>query len=323
MNTKRAFLSAVLAAAIGCGIVNPASAQAYPTRPVHLIVGFAAGGATDIITRLMGQWLSERLGRPFVIENRPGAGTKIAAEAVVNAPPDGYTLLQVSATNAYNATLYNNLNYNFVRDIVPVASIASLPFVMVVNPSLPAKNVLEFVAYAKANPGKINMGSSGTGTGLHVAGELLNMMAGIDMVHVPYKGATAALTDLLGGQVQVVFSDMTSIQYIKDGRLHALAVTTATRLRALPDVPTIGESVPVYEASGWIGIGAPKNTPAEIIDKLNSESNAALADPAFVAHLADLGAEPFANSPTDFRKFIVEYTEKWGKVIRAANIKAE
>ena len=270
----------------------------------------------------MARWV-DSIGRSFIIDNRPGAGGKVATEAVVNAPSDGYTLLQVGAANAYSATLYDNLNYDFIRDIVPVASIASLPYVMVVNPSLPAKNVLEFIAYAKANPGRINYASPGNGTGQHIYGELFNMLAGVNMVHVPYKGNTPALTDLLGGQVQVLFSDMTSIQYIKDGRLRALAVTTATRLRALPDVPTVGESVPGYEASAWTGIGAPKNTPVEIIDKLNAESNGALADPAFVAHLADLGAEPFANSPADFRKFIVEYTEKWGKVNRAANIKAE
>jgi len=323
MNSRRLVQSAAVVAAICNGIVSPASAQAYPVRPVHLIVGFAAGGTSDIVARLTGQWLAERLGRPFVIENRPGAGTKIAAEAVVNAPPDGYTLLQVSSTNAYNATLYDNLNYDFIRDIAPVASIARLPFVMVVNPSVPARNVLEFIAYAKANPGKINYASPGAGTAQHIFGEMFKMLAGVDMVHVPYKGNTPALTDLLGGQVQVLFSDLTSLQYIKDGRLRALAVTTATRLQVLPDVPTVGESVPGYEASGWTGLGAPKNTPAEIIDKLNAESNAALADSVFVSHLSDLGAAPFANSPVDFRHFIVEYTERWGKVIRAANIKAE
>jgi tripartite-type tricarboxylate transporter receptor subunit TctC len=320
---RRRFLHLAAAAAVLPAVSRVASAQTYPVRPVHLIVGFAAGGTTDIIARLTGQWLSERLGRPFVIENRPGAGGKIAAEAVVNALPDGYTLLLASATHAYSATLYDNLSYDFIRDIVPVASIARLPFVMVVNPSLPAKNVLELIAYAKANPGKINYASPGNGTGQHIYGELFKMLAGVNMVHVPYKGNTPALTDLLGGQVQVLFSDLTSIQYIKDGRLRALAVTTAKRLNVLPDVPTVGESVPGYEASGWTGIGAPKNTPVEIIDKLNTEINAALADPTFVAHLADLGAEPFANSPADFRKFIIEYTEKWGKVIRAANIKAE
>jgi tripartite-type tricarboxylate transporter receptor subunit TctC len=323
MNSKRLFLSAALAGAICNSIANPASGQAYPTRPVHLMVGFAAGGTLDIIARLTGQWLSERLGRPFLIENRPGAAAKIAVETVVNARPDGYTLLQVSATNAYSATLYDNLNYDFIRDVVPVAGIAHLPFVMVVNPSFPARNVLEFIAYAKANPDKINYASPGNGTGQHIYSELFKMLAGVNMVHVPYKGNTPALTDLLAGQVQVLFSDMTSIPYIQDGRLRALAVTTATRLRALPNVPTIGESVPGYEASGWTGIGAPKNTPVEIINKLNAESNAALADPAFVAHLADLGAEPFASSPADFRKFIVEDTQKWGNVIRAANIKAE
>ena len=288
------------------------------------IVGFAAGGAPDILARLMGQWLSERLGQPFVIENRPGAGSNIATEAVVRAPPDGYTLLLVSPANAINATLYDKLNFNFIRDIAPVAGIIREPHVMVVNPSVPAKTVPEFIAYAKANPGKLNMASAGNGTAAHVAGELFKMMTGVDMVHVPYRGAAPALTDLLGGQVQVMFAAMpASIEYIRAGKLRALAVTTATRSEALPDIPTVGEFVPGYEASAWFGVGAPKNTPAEIIDKLNKEINAALADPKIKARLADLGGTVLPGSPADFGKLIADETEKWGKVIRAANIKPE
>ena len=278
--------------------------------------------ANDIVARLIGQWLSERLGQPFIIENRPGAGSNIATEAVVRAPPDGYTLLLVGPPNAINATLYDKLNFNFIRDIAPVASIVRVPNVMVVNPSVPAKTVPEFIAYAKANPGKINMASAGIGSSAHVAGELFKMMTGVDMVHVPYRGAAPALTDLLGGQVQVCSPRMpASIEYIKAGKLRALAVTTATRSEALPDVPTVGEFVPGYEASSWYGVGAPKNTPAEIVDKLNKEINAALADPKIKARLADLGGTALAGSPADFGKLIADETEKWGKVIRAANIK--
>jgi tripartite-type tricarboxylate transporter receptor subunit TctC len=321
---RRKFLHLAAGAAALPTVSRIAGAQAYPSRPVRIVVGFAAGGAGDTTARLIGQWLSERFGQQFIVENRPGAGGTIGTEAVVRASPDGYTLLQISPTHAVNATLYEKLNYNFIRDIVPVASIISHPQVMIVNPSLPAKTVPEFIAYAKANPGKINMASAGSGSDPHVYGELFKMMAGINLVHVPYRGGAPALTDLLAGQVQVYFSAIaSSIEYIKAGKLRALAVTTAMRSTALPDVPTVGEFVPGYEASGWYGIGAPRNTPAEIIDMLNTEINAALADPKMKARLADLGVTPLVLSPADFGKLIVEATEKWGKVIRAANIKAE
>ena len=288
------------------------------------IVGFAPGGAADIVARLIGQWLSERLGQPFVIENRPGAGSNIATEAVVRAPADGYTLLLVTAANAINATLYDKLNFNFIRDIAPVASIIRVPLVMVVNPSVPAKTVPEFIAYAKANPGKINMASAGNGTAAHMAGELFKMMAGVDMVHVPYRGGGArAHRSARRTGAGHVRPHAASIEYIKAGKLRALAVTTATRSEALPDIPTVGEFVPGYEASAWFGVGAPKNTPAEIVDKLNKEINAALADPKIKARLADLGGTVLAGSPADFGKLIADETEKWGKVIRAANIKPE
>jgi tripartite-type tricarboxylate transporter receptor subunit TctC len=299
-------------------------AQAYPSRPVRIVVPFAAGGATDIIARLIGQWLSERLGQQFVIENRPGAGSNIGTEVVVNAPSDGYTLLLVGASSAINATLYEKLNFNFLRDIIPVAGVISIPFIMVVNPSFPPKAVSEFIAYAKANPGKINMASGGNGTAGHLSGELFKMMAGVNMVHVPYRGEGPALTDTLGGQVQVMFGTMpATIEYIRAGKLRPLAVTSASRSEVLPDLPTVGEFVPGYEAIGWQGIGAPRNTPAEIIDTLNKEINAALADPNMKARLADLGGTVLANSPADFGKFIADETEKWGKVIRAAKIKVE
>ena len=301
-----------------------ARAQAYPTRPVRIIVGFAAGGPTDIIARLIGQWLSEMLGQQFVIENRPGAATNIATEAVVRAPPDGYTLLLVNGANATNAALYEKLNFNFIRDIAPVAGIIRAPNVIAVNPSVPAKTIPEFIAYAKANPGKLNMASPGNATTPHVAGELFKMMAGVNLVHVPYRGAAPALTDLLGGQVQVMFGTMpSSIDYIRDGKLRALAVTGATRSEELPDIPTVGEFVPGYEASTWYGIGAPKATPAEIVEKLNKEINAGLADRKLNARLAGLGGDVLALSSADFGKFIAEETEKWSKVIRAANIKAD
>jgi tripartite-type tricarboxylate transporter receptor subunit TctC len=288
-----------------------AKAQAYPTRPVRLIVGFPAGGPSDIVARLIGQWLSERLGQPIVIENRPGAGTNIATEAVAKAAPDGYTLLLATSTNAFNATLYDNLNFNFVQDITPVASIVRVPLVMEVNPAVPARTVPEFIAYAKANPGKLNMASGGNGTSDHVCGELFKMMAGIDMVHVPYRGGAPALTDLLGGQVQVLFDPIpASIGYIRTGKLRALAVTTATRSDALPDIPTVAEFVPGYEASTWYGVGAPKKTPAEIINKLNKEINASLADPKLTARLADLGTTALAASPADFAKLIADETDK-------------
>jgi tripartite-type tricarboxylate transporter receptor subunit TctC len=321
---RRQFLHLAAGAAALPAVSRFAWAQAYPTQPVRIVVGFPAGGTADIMARLMGQWLSERLGQPFVVESRPGAGSNLATEAVVRAAADGYTLLTVSTTQAINATLYERLNYNFIRDIAPVASIASTPLVMEVNPSVPAKTVPEFIAYAKANPGKLNLATPGIGTPPHVAGELFRMMAGVNLVHVPYRGTGPMLTDLIGGQVQVAFDPLpASIQHIRAGKLRALAVTTATRSDALPDVPTVGEFLPGYDASGWYGIGAPKGTPAEIIGKLNKEINAGLADPKIKARLADLGGTLLAGSPADFGKLIADDTEKWGKVVRAANIKAD
>jgi tripartite-type tricarboxylate transporter receptor subunit TctC len=322
--SRRRFLHLAASAAAFPAVPDSASAQSYPTQQVRVVVGLAAGGGVDIVARLMGQWLSERFGRPFVIENHPGAGGNIGTEAVVRATPDGYTLLLIAPANIINATLYDKLSFNFIRDIAPVAGIISVPNIMVVNPSFPAKTVPEFIAYAKANPGKVNMGSSGSGTTLHISGELLKMMAGIDIVHVPYRGAGPALTDLLGGQVQVVFATMPSvIEYIKAGALRAVAVTSATRSVALPDVPTVGDFVPGYEASSAYGIGAPRNTPADIIDLLNTAISAILADPKAKARLADLGGTMMPGSPADFRKFIAEETDKWAKVIRAAHIRAE
>jgi tripartite-type tricarboxylate transporter receptor subunit TctC len=322
--SRRRFLHLAAGAAVLPAVSCPATAQSYPTRPVHLIVGFPAGGATDIMARLIGQSLSARLGQQFVIENRPGAGSNIGTEAVVRATADGYTLLLVTGSNAWNATLYQNLNIDFVRDIAPVASISRGLGVLVVPPSFPVKSVPELIAYAKAHPGKISMASGGIGSPEHVWGELFKMMAGLDMLHVPYRGGGPALIDLLGGQVQVMFEPLLSaIEYIKAGKLRVLAVTSATRSDTLPDVPTIGEFVPGYEAGGWTGIGAPRNTPAEIIDRLNSEINAGLADPAMRARLADVGYTAIAGSPADFREFIAAQTEKWGKVIRAADIKAD
>jgi tripartite-type tricarboxylate transporter receptor subunit TctC len=321
---RRNFLHLAAGAAALPALPRIARAQAYPTRPVRIIVGFPAGGGVDIVARLMGQWLSERLGQPFVIDNRPGAATNIATEAVVRAAADGYTLLLVHSSNAMNATLYEKLNFNFIRDIAPVASIMVVPNVMLVHPSVPAKTVPEFIAYAKANPGKINLASGGIGGPSHVAGELFKMMAGIDLVHVPYRGGGPALTDLLGGQVQVYFATtVASIEYIRAGRLRALAVASATRSETLPDIPTVGEFVPGYEAPTWYGLGTPKNTPAEIVAKLNKEINAALADPNMKTRLADLGGDVLALSPADFGKLIADDTEKWGKVIRAANIKPD
>jgi tripartite-type tricarboxylate transporter receptor subunit TctC len=321
---RRNFLHLAAGAAALPAATRIARGQAYPTRPVRWIVGFAPGGGNDIVARLMGQWLSERLGQPFVIENRPGAGTNIATEVVVNAPPDGYTLLLATTANAFNASLFGKLNFNFIRDIAPVAGIIRVPLVMVVNPSVPAKTVPEFIAYAKANPGKLNMASPGNGTTPQVAGELFKLMAGVNLVHVPYRGAAPALTDLLGGQVQVMFGTMpSSIDYIRDGKLRALAVTGATRSEQLPDIPTVGEFVPGYESSAFYGVGAPQNTPAEIIDKLNKQINAGLADPKIKARLASLGGTALAGSPADFAKLIADETEKWAKVIRSANIKPE
>jgi tripartite-type tricarboxylate transporter receptor subunit TctC len=321
---RRNFLHLAAGAAALSAVSRFARAQAYPTRPVRIVVGFAPGGAGDITTRLMGQWLSERLGQQFIIDNRPGAGSNIGTEVVVNAPPDGYTLLMVGVFNAINATLYDKLNFNFIRDIAPVAGVIRVSLVMVVNPSVPANTVPEFIAYAKANPHKLNMASVGTGTGGHIAGELFKMMAGVDMVHVPYRGGGSVFNDLLGGQVQVMFATTVgSIGYIRAGRLRALAVTTATRSETLPDLPTMDSLLPGYEASVWYGIGAPKNTPAEIIDRLNTEINAGLADPKVKARLGDLGGTVLMGSPADFGKFIADETEKWAKVIKFAGIKAE
>ncbi len=322
---RRTFLRLAASAVALPVLQRLARAQSYPSRPVRLIVGFAAGGGADIVARLIGQWLSDYLGQPFIVENRPGAGTNIATETVVKATPDGYTLLLAGLPNASNATLFGKLHFNFIRDIVPVARIDQSPLVMVVNSSVPAGTVPEFIAYVKANPGKVNMASAGTGSVIHLAGELFKMMAGLNIVHVPYRGGAPAVTDLLGGQVQSMFIPVTvSIELIKAGKLRALAITSATRLEALPDVPTMSEFLPGYEANAWYGIGAPKNTPTEIIDKLNAAINAAIADPKMRARLADLGgtaARP--GSPADFGQLIAEETEKWGKVIRTANIKVE
>jgi len=301
-----------------------ARADIYPSRPVRIIVGYAAGGAPDILARLMGQWLSEGLGQPFVVENRPGANGSIAIETVIKAAADGYTLLAVALPDAVNATLYQSLNYNFVRNIAPVAATSRDPDLMVVNPSLPAKTVPEFINFAKANPGKINMASPGVGSSPHMAGELFKFMAGIEMTHVAYRGSAPALTDLIGGQEQVYFAPISaSLAYLRAGKLRALAVTTAARAEALPDIPTVSDFVPGYEVSAWYGIGAPRNTPAEIVDKLNKEINAGLADPKLKARLADLGSSAFVVSSADFGKFIADETEKWAKVIKFANIKAE
>ena len=324
LSHRRRFLQLAASAAALPAVSRMARAQAYPSRPVRIIVPFAPAGSADIVARLIGQWLSERLGQPFVIENRPGAGTNIGTEAVVRAPADGYTLLLVGSSSAINATLYDKLTFNFIRDIAPVASIIRQPNVMLVNPSVPAKTVPEFIAYAKANPGKINMASAGNGSSSHVFGELFKMMAGVNIVHVPYRGGAPALTDLLAGQVQATFVPVpASIEYVRAGKLRALAVTTTTRSDALPDIPTVGDFVRGYEASGFVGLGAPKNTPAEIIEKLNKEINAALADEKIKARLAELGSVPMPMSPAEFEKIVAEETEKWGKVIRAANIKAE
>jgi tripartite-type tricarboxylate transporter receptor subunit TctC len=321
---RRRFLHLAAGAAVLPAIPRIARAQTYPTRPVRVIVPFAPAGTTDVVARLMGQWLSERLGQQFIIEYRAGAGTNIGTETVVRAPADGYTLLLVSVPAAINATLYEKLNFNFIRDIAPVASIVRVPGVMEVNPLFPAKTVLEFIAYSKANPGKINMASAGTGSGNHVAGELFKMMAGVNLVHVPYRGTGPALTDLIGGQVQTYFDSIpASIEHIRAGRLRALAVTTATRSEALPDTPTLGDFVPGYEVSFWYGIGAPKNTPAEIVDKLNNEIKVVLADPKLKARLADLGAEPMPMTPAEFGKFIVDETEKWAKVIKFSGAKPD
>src|ERR1700756_2371734 len=321
---RRTFLHLAAAAAalpVASGIVL---AQTYPTRPVRLIVPFGPAGATDITARLIGQWLSERLGEQFVIENRPGGGGNIATEAVVRAAPDGYTLLYVTTANASNATLYDKLNFNFVRDIAPIVPIVGFPYIMVVNPSVSAKTLPEFIAYAKANPGKINMASPGIGSTPHVNGELFKMMTGTNLVHVPYRSAAAVMTDLLSGQVQLYFgTTASSLEYVRTGKLRPLGVTIERRLDALPEIPTVAEFVPGYEASNWYGVGAPKATPAEVIDKLNKEIDAGVADPKMKARLADLGGIALTGSPSDFGKFIVEETEKWGKVVKFAGVKAD
>ncbi len=321
---RRTFLHLVAGAAALPAVSQIAKAQTYPTRPVRIIVGFPAGGSVDITARLIGQWLSERLGQQFIIENRPGAGSNIGTEAVVNAPPDGYALLLCSSPNAISASLYDKLNFNFMRDIVAVAGIMRAPNVMEVNPSVPVKSVPEFIAYAKANPGKINMASTGSGTSTHLSGELFKAMASVDMLHVPYRGNAPALTDLLAGQVQVLFDSIsTSIEHIRAGKLRALAVTSAARSQALPDLPTVGDFVPGYEASAFFGVAAPKNTPAEIIEKLNKDINAGLADPKIKARLADLGGTVLPGSHADFGKLIADETEKWAKVVKFSGAKPD
>jgi tripartite-type tricarboxylate transporter receptor subunit TctC len=320
---RREFLHLAAGAAALPALPHITRAQAYPSRPVRIVVAAPAGGPADILARLIGQWLSERLGQSFVIDNRPGGGTNIGTEAAVKASPDGYTLLLVAPSNAINATLYEKLNFNFIRDIAPVATMTREPAVMLLNLTVPAKTVSEFIAYAKANSGKINMASPGNGTMSHMSGELFKVMTGVNMVHVPYRGGAPALTDLIAGQVQVMFiSPVGSIEYIRAGKLRALGVTTATRSEALPDVPTMGDYVPGYEASAWFGIGAPKGTSPETVDQLNKEINAGLANPKIKARLAALGASVLVGSPADFGKLIADETEKWAKVIRAANIKA-
>jgi tripartite-type tricarboxylate transporter receptor subunit TctC len=321
---RRRFLHLAAGAAALPAASLIARAQAYPSRPARIVVPFAAGGSTDINARLIGQWLSERLGQQFVIENRPGAGSNVGTEVVVNAPPDGYTLLLIGASSAINATLYDKLNFNFLRDITPVSGIMSIPFIMVINPSFPAKTVSEFIAYARANPGKVNMASGGAGTAGHMSGELFKMMAGVNMVHVPYRGEALALTDMLGGHVQAMFGTVpASIEHVRTGKLRPLAVTSARRSELLPDLPTVGDFVPGYETSAWQGVGAPKNTPAEIINGLNKEINAGLADPKIKARVADMGGTVLAGSPADFGKLIADETEKWGKVVKFSGAKPD
>ena len=321
---RRKFLQLAGAVIAAPALPRAASALDYPTRPARIVAGFAAGGGVDITARLIGQWLTDRLGQSFVIENRPGAGGNIGTEAVVNAAPDGYTLLLATVPNAVNASLYEKLNFDFIRDIAPVAGVIRVPMVMLVNPSVPATTVAEFITYAKANPEKLNMASAGNGSAPHMAGELFKMMAGVNLVHVPYRGQGPALTDLLGGQVQVLFAASPgTADYIKTGKLRALAVTTAARADDLPETPPVGDFVPGYEASQWYGIAAPKKLPAEIVDKLNKEINAAIANPGMKARLAAIGGAPLPGSPAEFGKLVAEETEKWGKVVRAAGIKPE
>jgi tripartite-type tricarboxylate transporter receptor subunit TctC len=324
LSNRRDFLHIVAATAAVPALSSIARAQAYPTRPVRIVVGFPPGGAADISARLLGQWLAERLGQPFIIENRPGAGSNIGTEMVASAPADGYTLHLSATSNAINATLYEKLNFNYMRDIAPVAGIYRVPNVLEVNPSMPVKTVAEFIAYAKANPSKLSMASSGNGTPPHVAGELFKLMTGVDMVHVPFRGSSPALTSLLGGQVQVMFDLMpSSIEHIRAGKLRPLAVTTSTRWPSLPELPTISETVPGYEASSWTGVGAPKNTPVEIIDKLNKEINAALADPKIKTRLEDLGGTVLIGSPADFGRLVASDTEKWSKVVKFSGAKPD
>ena len=321
---RRRFLQLAVAAAALPAVSRSVSAQTYPARPVRLIVGFAPGGAADLSARLMGQWLSDRLSQQFVVENRTGAGSNIATEAVVKAPADGYTLLLVTPANAINASFYDKLNFVFLRDVEPVAGFMRIPNIMEVNPSFPAKTVAEFIAHAKANPGALSHASAGVGTASHLAGELFKVMTGVNMIHVPYRGNGPAVTDLLGGQVHVLFADLaSSIEQVRAGTLRALAVTTTARSAALPDVPTVSDVVPGYEASSWFGVAAPKNSPAEIVDKLNTEINAALADPKMKARLADIGAMLLTGSPADFGKLAADETEKWGKVVKFSGAKAE
>jgi len=321
---RRNFLHLAAGAAALPVVSRIARAEVYPSRSVRIVVGFPPAGGADIFARLMGQWLSERLGQQFIIENRPGAASNIATEAVVRAPADGYTLLLVTNPNVINATLYDKLQYNFIRDIEPVASIDRVPNVMEIHPSVPARTVPEFIAYAKANPGKINMGSGGNGTSQHVAGELFKMMTGVNLVHVPYRGAGPALVDLLAGQVQIMFDTVSgSIGHITAGKLRPLAVTTAARSEALPDIPTVGDFVPGYEASTFHGVGAPRDTPTEIVDKLSKEINAGLADPAIKARIAELGSVPMPMTPADFAKFIADETEKWAKVVKFSGAKVD
>jgi tripartite-type tricarboxylate transporter receptor subunit TctC len=304
--------------------LSGAAADEYPSRPIKWVVGYPAGGTTDILARLIGQWLSEHMGQQIIIENRPGAGNNIGTEAVINSPPDGYTVLFVNPANGINASLYKKLNFNFIRDTAPIAGIARVPNVMEVNPEVPAKSVQELIDYAKANPGKVNMASSGNGTSVHLSGELFKMMTGVNMQHVPYRGSAPALTDLISGQVQLMFDNMpASIEHIRAGKLRALAVTTAARSPALPDVPTVAETIPGYEASAWFGMSAPKGTPPEIINKLNASISAALADPNIQARLADLGGTVMAGTPADFGKVIADETEKWSKVVNAVGVSVE
>jgi len=321
---RRTFVYLALGAAVLPLVPRNASGQIYPTRPVRLICAFPAGGPNDTLARLIGQWLSERLGRPFVVENRPGAATNIATEAVVRAPPDGYTLLLVAQVHAITVTLYERLNFNFIRDIAAVAGIMRVPSILEVNPSVPVHTVPEFIAYAKANPGRLNMESAGNGTSSHLSGELFKIMTGVDILHVPYRGAAAALTDLIAARVQVYFDLMpNSIAHVRSGKVRPLAITTTTRSGALPDLPSVGDFVPGYEVNTWFGVGAPRGTPADIVDKLNEEINAALADPQMKARLAELGGTVLAGTPADFEKLIADETEKWARVIRAANIKPD